>query len=174
MMTPDQVVRAYSTGATLRYHTSPQTLHQRVDAHTWGVAALLAMVHPEPSSALLKAALFHDMGERYGPGDINFFAKIKHPALGKASQEAEQQALLDLDLPEHSLTDEERTWLKWADAAEVALHAHRLWVDTGAPCARELFKSAIRVLVAFNHEPVHHRMVDFYYHVATELRRSER
>lgn len=153
-MTPGQMLHAYTTGATMRYHTSPQMLHQRVDAHTWGVAALLAMAHPAPSSALLKAALFHDMGERYGPGDINFFAKIQHPALGVASQEAEEAALLELKLPEHDLTDEERVWLKWADATEVALHAVSILHTTGAPCAKRLLKSALDVMKSFDLNPV--------------------
>lgn len=158
-MTPSEIMWAYTTGATMRYHTSPKALHQRVDAHTWGVAALLAMAHPAPSSGLLKAALFHDMGERYGPGDINFFSKIKHPDLGAASQEAEDAALLELKLPDHGITVDERVWLKWADATEVALHAAQLLWETGQPCAKRLLKSALDVMAAFDLHPV---MVDMH------------
>lgn len=153
MMNPEQLVKAYSTGATLRYHTSPQRLHQRVDGHTWGVATLLAMAHPSPSSALLSYALFHDMGERYGPGDINYFAKIRHPALGVASEEAEAAALADLNLPPVILSESEKRWFKWADATEVALHGHRLWKDTGEPCALALLKSALAVMGDFDDLP---------------------
>ena len=150
MMTADQLITAYSTGSTTRYHTNAKLLQQGVDAHTWGVAALLAMVHPAPSAALLCAALFHDMGERFGPGDINFFAKIKHPELGLSSQRAEDEALSSLGLPEQPISVTEARWLKWADGAEVAMHAHRLWTDLGAPAALKVLRSALRVMEQYD------------------------
>ena len=110
-----------NTARTTRYHTVPSYIHkQDVAQHSWGVATLIAVYHPNPSPALLKAALFHDLGEsKYG--DIPATAKWADKELSRISDKLEVQWLSDREL-HVGLIEPEFRWLKACDLLEGYIH----------------------------------------------------
>jgi len=99
--------------------------HQSLADHSWGVTALIVMLHPRPSTTLLAYALMHDAGE-HAAGDVPYPAKMASEALRAAVTAVEAQALADL-LPDwmSSLrpSEEDRRWIKMADGLEAILWA---------------------------------------------------
>jgi 5'-deoxynucleotidase len=109
----------YRSGKVRRYHVDPimaRTGQTNAD-HQWGVAAIILMLHPNPSPALLKAAIFHDAAELM-VGDLPFPFKLDHPAIAAAHKEVERLAAKRMGLPDITLTSEEVKWLVFADRLE--------------------------------------------------------
>ncbi len=52
-------------GKTERTHTTPHHGSYSVAEHSWGVATLLAVLHPDPSRHLILAGMWHDVHERW-------------------------------------------------------------------------------------------------------------
>lgn len=110
--------------AVRRYHTEGMHEHQRLDAHSWGVAMLVDYLAGdmgvEDRLALMRAALVHDLGE-YRTGDIPAPAK-RNMGIREvcANFEATVLSLNGIYLP--GLTEEQERILSLADAADGALH----------------------------------------------------
>ncbi len=110
-------------GHTERAHTIPHHGGYSVAAHTWNVVALILLLHPNPSLELVKAAMFHDVAERYA-GDIPGHAKYWHsPALGNIHEQLEKKLEIRMGIV-FSLTWEERRWLKGCDLLEFYMWCH--------------------------------------------------
>ena len=108
-----------------RYHTNPHLarLGQTNADHAHGVASIIAALNPNASAALLRAALWHDAGERWA-GDLPSPFKAKFPDIARQHRFAEQQlAVLGGIGIEPMLTPDEASWLKMADGLEALLFA---------------------------------------------------
>lgn len=103
-----------SRGHNLRYLGSYD-----VAQHSWQAVMLLYCLHPNPSPNLVKAVLFHDVGERY-VGDLPAPAKWASTELTELHGNLELQAMKSLGV-EVELTDEEVSWAKAVDCLELLL-----------------------------------------------------
>lgn len=112
----------YKTGKVMRYHANPTfNIYHQTDAdHSWGCAALIFMLNPNPSVELIKAAIFHDSGE-YWAGDLAHPFKAENPEIAEAHREVEFKLAKDNGVPQYSLTEEEEKWLKFVDRLEALL-----------------------------------------------------
>lgn len=124
----------HSTGQTTRYHTKPQVSRfLQTDAdHSWGVAAIIITLHPNPSRKLICQAIFHDSGEKWA-GDLPFDFKRAFPNLAADHGRAETLLCMKHGVPQIALDDEEARWLKFADQLEchlyVAIHAPHVLLE---------------------------------------------
>lgn len=120
---PSDYLRA---GLVRRYHTNDELAHlgQTNAEHSWGVAVIILRYHPDPSASLIREAILHDLGE-YGAADVPGPVKASNPKISGIIKPIEQQARQRLGLPESTLTEIERKWLKFADAAEAYLFGKR-------------------------------------------------
>lgn len=126
----------FRTGQVLRYHANPlmAPLGQTDADHTWGVVAIILMLHPNPSRNLLGAAVFHDSGE-FWAGDLPYPFKRDFPALAQQHQQCEAQLAQFNGVPQFEITEEEKLWIKLADRVESQLYARlyrpELWKSWG-------------------------------------------
>lgn len=89
--TPFQrVVQQRASMAVKRCHVMRTLRQQTVGEHSGAVAMLVALVAPQASAQLLRAALHHDMHER-ATGDMPTTAKWMFPDLKAAMSKAEEQ-----------------------------------------------------------------------------------
>lgn len=115
----------YEAGKVQRYHTHPRLARfGQTDAdHSWGVAALLLQLHPNPSIALLTAAILHDTGERFA-GDMPAPVGRDNPALAASHKSLEGDLRrAHVYRGDYQLTDEETLWLKLCDRLECLMYA---------------------------------------------------
>lgn len=110
-----------AAGEVIRFHTERMLTRQTVGSHSWRVATIITLVHPNPSANLLKAALFHDVAERW-TGDIPSPAKWEWETLKRGAIVSTSHVELVLKLPTGQLTPEEQMWLKGADFLDLLLH----------------------------------------------------
>ena len=106
-------------GAVTRFHTS-RIRAQRLSEHSHGVVELILAVRPDASSALLIAALRHDVYELF-TGDMPATTKWANPELAYALSKVE--GALDADhqlVPK--LEEADQLLLKWADMMELVLY----------------------------------------------------
>lgn len=106
----------YLTSFVQRWHTHPRLARegQNLGHHQWGCAALIAQLHPEPTTALVLAALFHDVGEAV-TGDMPYTAKQRYgDILGPMEKESQER----LTGYRFHLTDEDNRWIKFVDRLE--------------------------------------------------------
>ena len=117
---------AFVGGHTRRWHAADIIGEERVDSHTWGMLALVHILHPSPSVELLGAITFHDSPGEPFSGDIPHGAKVAFPELKAADVgiSARVCAALDVDF-EGGLSEEGRWWLSFADMAQAYLFAKR-------------------------------------------------
>ena len=126
----------YQTGQVRRYHANPKMapVGQTTADHSWGVAALILVLHPSASTALLTAAIFHDSGERWC-GDLPHPFKKAYPDHAEAHRELERVTAEHNEVPQPDLTDEEKLWLKLGDRLEsqlfTRLHRPDVWRSWG-------------------------------------------
>jgi 5'-deoxynucleotidase YfbR-like HD superfamily hydrolase len=83
---------------------------------------IIILLHPNPSIALLKAAILHDAPERV-TGDFPAPIKWANPVIGQALEFMERRifdAVLGYD-PIAALDDDEKEWLKAADSFDLWL-----------------------------------------------------
>jgi hypothetical protein len=91
------------------------------------VANIILLTHPDPSMNLIRAALWHDVTERWA-GDTPAPAKYQiNPELGRVLAETEDQIARTIGL-RVDLTQEERQWLAAADVAELILWAREQYL----------------------------------------------
>jgi len=93
--------------------------------HQWGVATIVAQLHPDPSAWLIMAALWHDTGESVS-GDTPYTAKVDNPDLANELKKVENAAYLRLTGLGFALKEEDRVWLKMADMIEAYLYVQTL------------------------------------------------
>jgi 5'-deoxynucleotidase YfbR-like HD superfamily hydrolase len=112
----------YESGRTLRYHANPLLARygQTVADHAWGVAAIICCLHPNPSMPLIRAALFHDAGERW-VGDLPYPFKVRAPEFARLHSDIEDEIREEMGIPSFNLTATEEKWLKLADRMEAYL-----------------------------------------------------
>jgi 5'-deoxynucleotidase YfbR-like HD superfamily hydrolase len=106
------------SGDVRRWHTI-RDLHQTTAEHSWGVAVIISLCHPNPSADLLRAALLHDCHEKMF-GDIPSPIKDRWPEIKAAEEHAEVLFFHDLGLvsPYDHLSASDLAWLDWADKIE--------------------------------------------------------
>jgi len=123
----NNILNVYESGKVLRYHSNPvmARLFQTDADHAWGCAALLFVLHPSPSLELIKAAIFHDSGERWA-GDMPAPAKWKNPKLAEDHATVEKELADEKGIPTFELDEEEENWLKFVDRLESHLLAFTL------------------------------------------------
>jgi 5'-deoxynucleotidase YfbR-like HD superfamily hydrolase len=105
-----------------RCHTLPHHGSYSVGKHSYDAVMLLFTLYPgEPSMALVKAMLSHDLGERWC-GDIPAPAKWSDGEYAKRSAALERRCLIHIgwDIP---LDAEDQRWLSAIDKVELYLWA---------------------------------------------------
>ncbi len=117
-------VRAVREGGNVgRTHTTPHHGSYSVAEHSWGVATLLAILHPNPSRDLIIAAMWHDVHERW-TGDMPAPAKwILSDATKNELKRFENSIESDLGI-KFDLPIEDLKWLKSCDMLEFWLWSH--------------------------------------------------
>jgi len=138
----------YETSFIQRWHTHPTLarLGQTLGHHQWGVATLIAQLHPQPSAGILMAALWHDVGER-GSGDIPYNAKRQNPELAYQARKAEKRTAERLTRLRLNLSDYDETWLTMCDRLEAYLYVktvapHLLETEEWHECLCDIFEKA--------------------------------
>lgn len=142
----------FLAGLVHRWHTNPHLAHthDRLDGHAGRVARILLAMHPDPSVALLRAALTHDDGESVS-GDIPGPTKRAHPEYAGAAEVLERAEIERLwGRDGDDLTPCALRWLCFADrldAYQWAAHfaPQRIW-DDGWPESRAWLMSEARAL----------------------------
>jgi len=115
----ERALRFREGGHVERAHTVPHHGSYSVATHSWHAAGLLLALHPDPSVALIKAVLLHDVQERW-TGDMprhtgRLFLDMR--ADFRAATVVAQMVLgIAIDL-----TAEERQWLHAIDGLEFLL-----------------------------------------------------
>ena len=104
-------------GGVKRFHTVRNIREQTVAEHSWGVAIICLELWPSGGSALIKAALWHDVPEAL-TGDVPAPAKWKYPELSKVLDKVEAELEKQLGLKVF-LTEEQKLKLKIADTMEL-------------------------------------------------------
>lgn len=116
------VADVWESGQVVRYHTNPTVarIGQTTADHSWGVATIIVMLHPDPSRELILAALFHDSGERWA-GDLPAPFKRRRPDFAKLHSQIEAELANEKGVPQVDLTEVEMKWLSLADRLEAFL-----------------------------------------------------
>lgn len=106
-----------------RYHTNLHLARfgQTTADHAHGVASIIMLLHPEPSMALLRAALWHDAGERFA-GDLPTPFKMIFPSVAREHRAAEARLALRAAPVMPMLDETEEMWLSMADGLEACLY----------------------------------------------------
>jgi len=128
MLSNANVLSLYRAARVTRYHAMPPlnlSCQNNAD-HTWGVVMIILAFHPAPSPDLIRAAMFHDLGEiEVGdlPGNLKLQPKAK--AMLGHHETLEFDALNSLGITGENcamnLSDEDMNWLKFADQLEALL-----------------------------------------------------
>jgi 5'-deoxynucleotidase YfbR-like HD superfamily hydrolase len=105
----------YLAGKVKRWHTCVGMEQTNAD-HSHGVIMVIALLHPNPSANLLKAAAAHDLGE-FITGDMLSPAK-SDPVIRDRLKQLESEGRHSMGIPDWPLTEEEQKWLEFADAYE--------------------------------------------------------
>lgn len=109
--------------AVRRWHTASVTRKQTLAEHSHGVAMLMSMVHPNPSYAVVMAALTHDLAE-YATGDIPAHIKWDSPIINAEIERIEVEWLKEAELPfVEGLDAFDRNALHFCDSFELMLWA---------------------------------------------------
>lgn len=106
----------YESGFVKRWHTTLMPVEQTLAHHQWGVATIIAILHPNPSATLLKAALLHDCHEKI-LGDWPYSAKEENPSLAEFEKAFEQRFRYEHNI-NYKLESDEQLWLTFADRLE--------------------------------------------------------
>lgn len=117
-MTPDNqsLTELYEASRLFRWHTHQLPISQNLADHSYGVALIISIMHPNPSVNLLKAALWHDLHESR-LGDWPFTAKEESPSLREFEKAYEQKFRMEMGI-EYKLEADEQLWLTFADRLE--------------------------------------------------------
>lgn len=141
--------RIFLAGFVRRWHANPDLAHtvDRIDGHSARVARIILALHPDPTVALLKAALTHDDGEIV-TGDVPWGAK-QNPDLKSALNVAEFNARNDL-WPVDKCTADDHRWINFADRLDAYMwashHAPHVLHRDGWPEAKDWLQDEANVL----------------------------
>ena len=115
---------AWLAGNTIRWHRNPHLSgsNDRVDGHSARVAFIILRLEPNPSAALLKMALIHDLGES-GVGDIAYPVKLENPDLNVILERLEAKVIEKMGFEIPTLTSRESELLEIADKLDAYLWA---------------------------------------------------
>lgn len=108
-------------------------------------------LHPDPSPALVKAALWHDMHE-IDIGDVPYQAK-RASLLGDSLEDLEADWNINNGRYVY-LDHDEKNWLRACDMLECALWARIMWHDVGATKYLEVEEAAVFALTEWDDCPV--------------------
>jgi 5'-deoxynucleotidase len=114
-----QIIRS---GYVTRYHSNPDIPAETNGQHQCAVGQIICAFNPNPSQALLYAALHHDAGELI-VGDMPGPFKWRFPDLAAQHAEAEAHARDTMGIRRFDLNEADNLWLKWADSLAAYLHA---------------------------------------------------
>lgn len=111
-------VRAVREGGNVeRAHTTPHHGSYSVAEHSWGVATLLSILHPNPSKELILAGLWHDVHERWTgdtPAPIKWcLGNVTRDEIKRLENSIESSLGINFDL-----SAEDLKWLKACDMLE--------------------------------------------------------
>lgn len=157
----------FYAGFVRRWHTNPDLAYtnDRIDGHSARVARIILALHPDPSFALIKAALIHDDGEA-ATGDMSAPAKRANPEMAESLAEVETSHRVKLwgirGQMHLMLSAKEKKWLEFADRLDAymwaAHHAPRAIDRDGWPEAKDwIIKTAEDLgcfVQLFNSEPL--------------------
>jgi 5'-deoxynucleotidase YfbR-like HD superfamily hydrolase len=112
-------------GSVVRGHTIPQIGYRyTVGQHSYDVVSILLLLHPEPSMRLIRAALWHDVPERW-VGDVPAPVKWNNPIIQEQLAREEKRVSDHFGLDsEHDLNPEDKSWLKGADMLDLRMWCH--------------------------------------------------
>lgn len=120
----ERVKVAFVGGHVRRWHAEDIIGEERVDSHTWGMLAIIHLLHPSPSVNLLGAVTFHDSPGEPFSGDIPHGAKVAFPELRAADQSIGERA--ERAIGAHfEIGTEDQWWLSFADMAQALLFLRR-------------------------------------------------
>jgi len=114
-----QVAATREAGTVRRAHIIPHHGVYNVAQHSYGAASLLLLLNPDPSIALVKAVLWHDVAERW-MGDVPAPVKMRQPELAEMIYDEEERILGALGLAQ-DLRTEEVLWLRAVDTLDLWL-----------------------------------------------------
>ena len=116
------------SGRVMRWHTNPRMAGTGdcLDGHHARVAQIILQHHPEPSVALLRAALTHDAGEMI-VGDIPREMKRNMPDVVERLAQVEAVCRDTIAGTFPDLGESDQTWLRYADRLDAYLWAS--WHD---------------------------------------------
>lgn len=119
-----KVLHAFNVGQVKRWHVVGHTVRpQDVAQHSYGVAVIITLLHPDPSAALLKAALTHDWGELVA-GDLPRWVKERNPDVAQQLEILEEGNRQKFGVEYTALlSKEEIGWLRGADLLDAWLFA---------------------------------------------------
>lgn len=134
-----RIIAARQGGDVLRHHTYHTLKPETVSQHTFNMINLLVMLHPEPSTNLIKACLWHDVAEAY-TGDIPSPAKKAFPELKQASLHAEDIINEKLGFTV-TLSESESDWLHGIDKLD-----YLMWLteQPGTEAVQQKFSGIIK------------------------------
>lgn len=138
-MNAENIRALREAGQVKRGHTVPYIGHYDIAQHTWQAVMLLYCLHPNPSPNLIKAVMFHDVGERY-VGDLPAPVKWASAKLADIHGELELRAVKALGV-DIELTDDEVAWAKAVDALEFYLWCE----DQAAFGNRHIYRARERI-----------------------------
>tara|TARA_R110002167_G_scaffold143958_2_gene333646 strand:- start:6560 stop:7072 length:513 start_codon:yes stop_codon:yes gene_type:complete len=115
----DRVTYLREASHVERAHTIPHHGSYTVGKHSYDMVMLLLALKPDASLNLVKAVLYHDLGERF-TGDVPTPAKHADGEMARRLDAFEARALDFLDL-RIELDAEERRWLHAVDKVELLL-----------------------------------------------------
>ena len=155
MRPADRVTYLREASNVERSHTLPHHGSYTVGKHSFDAVMLLLALKPDASLNLVKAVLYHDLGERF-TGDMPTPTKIKDGELAKRLEMLEMRARDFLGL-EIRLDSEERRWLAAVDKVELLLWA-KDQMAMGNMGAASIVGNVISIL---NHSDLPQPVVDF-------------
>lgn len=120
----ERIKVAFVGGHTRRWHAADIVGEERVDSHTWGMLAIVHILHPAPSVALLGAITFHDSPGEPFSGDIPHGAKVAFPALREADKTIGERAERAIGV-HYELDAADDWWLRFADMSQALLFVSR-------------------------------------------------
>lgn len=121
-----QALSLRASGYVKRWHVRSAIRSQNDAEHSAQALSLLLVLHPNPSPNLVRAMLWHDMGER-GAGDVPANVRRKRPDFARLYEDVERAYSVEnhpiATTVIDALTAEEQAWLKAVDALEALLWA---------------------------------------------------
>ena len=118
LMKAEKLIYGYRASHVQRWHCRGHMLRaDYVGRHSHGVAVIIATLNEDPSAELLKAALYHDLGEFAVGGDLEHRPGRENRKLYAAIDKLEQEELWQHGY-QTFLSNEDHAWLKAADALD--------------------------------------------------------